>query len=234
MRLASFNVLADAYLSHGDYSHVDPDLLQPGARQRHIIREINSLGADVIGLQEADYYLHEAFEDDGRWQTLWAPKGRNKPDGCLTLVKDGLEISNYESSTYDDETGSVYQITMVGRLAVANSHMKWAPADDPSHVGAAQTKELLAKLDNYTPAVILADCNDRPGGPVKKLFDEAGFLNMSGDRPTALVNGKLAALDLLAVRGVHARWINRNYDLTAIPNRQCASDHIPLVADLDV
>jgi hypothetical protein len=234
MRYVTFNVLADAYTTYGDYSHVNPKLLVNGARLDHIIHQVNSFGADVVGLQEADRSLLEAFEDDERWQALWSPKGRNKPDGCLTLVKSGIEIANHESFLYDDESGHVFQLTRIGHISVANTHIKWAPVDEPDHIGISQTQLLLSALGDLQPAVILADCNDRPGGPVQTLIESAGFTSMSADKPTAIVNGELVALDLLAIRGVHAQWVPTDYDLDSIPSETCASDHIPLIADVDV
>ena len=233
MRLATFNVLADAYISYGDYSHATPELMQPGARIEHLSHQINHLGVDVIGLQEADRSLVEVFEDDKNWQSFWTPKGRNKPDGCLTLVKSNLGISDHESHLYNDGSGHVFQLMRVGGIAIANTHIKWAPEDDRNHIGVGQTKELLAALDDQQAAVILADCNDRPGGPVRSLVEGAGFKNVSADRPTAVVNKELVALDLLAVRGLSAHWVDTNYDLNSIPNEACPSDHIPLVADLE-
>lgn len=233
MRVASFNVLADAYTGYGDYSHADPALMEPGARLEHLVRQINEFNADVIGLQEADKVLAEAFTDDSSWQTLWTPKGRQKPDGCLTLVKQGLRINDHREFWYDDGSGHVYQITTIGQLAVANTHIKWAPSDDPRHIGVSQTHELLTRIGERSPAVILADCNDRPGGPVRAMVEEAGFNNVSGDRPTAIVNGEVVAIDLLAVRGIQARYIESGHDVRAIPSANCASDHIPLIAEFE-
>lgn len=48
MRCATFNVLADSYISYGDYSHVDPQLLLPNARTIGIVQLIDNLQADVI------------------------------------------------------------------------------------------------------------------------------------------------------------------------------------------
>lgn len=234
LRYATFNVLADAYIGYGDYSHADPELLAPGARLDYIVQQVNDLAVDVIGLQEADRNLLEAFEGDRRWQTLWLPKGHNKPDGCLTLVDKKIEIADYGSFTYDDESGHVFQVIQIGHLAVANTHIKWAPADDPRHIGVSQTRQLLGVLGKRQPAVILADCNDQPGGPVQTLVSEAGFRNLSADKPTANVNRKLVSLDLLSIRGVMGRSISLDYDLASIPNRICASDHIPVLADIDV
>ena len=55
---------------------------------------------------------------------------------------------------------------------------------------------------------------------------------MASNQPTALVNGELVAIDLLAIRGLSSRFISTDYDLHSIPNETCASDHIPLVADI--
>lgn len=233
MRYASFNVLADAYTSYGDYSHVDPKLMATGARLAHIVRQINALDAQVVGLQEADAVLVEAFEADVAWQSLWAQKGRNRPDGCLTLVRSDIAIDGYDAFEYEDGSGHVYQITQIGQLSVANTHIKWAPLGSNPHSGIVQTKQLLSALGDTQPAMILADCNDRPGGPVRQLVAEAGFTNVPGDRPTAIVNGSIVSLDLLAVRGVAGRDVTRDYAISAIPNEACASDHIPLVAEVD-
>lgn len=234
MRYATFNVLADAYISYGDYNHTNPKLLTPGARLDYLIQQVNGLEADVVGLQEAERSLVEAFEQDEKWQTLWTPKGHNKPDGCLTLVKSDVEIANHQSFSYDDESGHVFQITQIGQLAVANTHIKWAPMNDPHHIGVSQTRQLLDTLEHEQPAIILADCNDQPGGPVQTLVQEAGFTSMSGNRPTAIVNGELIAIDLLAIKGIRGQWVATNYDLRSLPNEACPSDHTPLIADLTV
>ena len=232
MRLATFNVLADAYTSYGDYSHATPELMQPGARLEHLSHQINHLGVDVIGIQEADRSLVEVFEDDKNWQSFWTPKGRNKPDGCLTLVKSNLKVAEHESHLYDDESGHVFQLTRVGGIAIANTHIKWAPEDDRTHIGVSQTKELLAALNDQQSAAILADCNGRPGGRVQTIVGEAGFTSLSDERPTAIVNGEVVAIDLLAIKGLKGILVPTDYDLHAIPNELCASDHIPLVAEV--
>lgn len=232
MKIATFNVLADAYTGYGDYSHADPKLMAIGARLGHIISTINNLDADVIGLQEADNALVEAFKNDSSWQTLWTQKGRNKPDGCLTLVKDTLPIDDYSAHEYNDDSGHVFHILRIGQLAIANTHIKWAPATDIPHIGAGQAQQLLTALSNTQPAVILADCNDQPGGPVRQLVAEAGFTNVCDGMPTAIVNQQAVALDLLATRGVTAKYIPRTYNLATVPNVDCASDHIPIVASI--
>ncbi|MBH1956464.1 hypothetical protein I8H84_02695 [Candidatus Saccharibacteria bacterium] len=234
MRYATFNVLADAYTNYGDYSHVEPELMQPGARLVYLSQQINNLDADVVGLQEADKALVEVFESDEDWQSFWTPKGHNKPDGCLTLIKSGIEVADHKSYAYDDESGHVFQVTQIGEVAVANTHIKWAPVEESPHIGVGQTQQLLDTIGSQNTAVILADCNDRPEGRVQTIVKQAGFTNMNGERPTAIVNGEPAALDLLAVRGLKGTLVAMDYDLHSIPNKVCASDHIPVVADISL
>ena len=234
MRVATFNVLADAYIGYGDYSHVYPDLLAPRARTDGLVRTIASLDADVIGLQEADEVLVKALRASGEWQTCWSPKEGGKPDGCLTLVRDGIAVDGFETHAYQDGTGHIMQILHIGRVAFANSHIKWAPADSAEHVGVGQMTELLAKLNAEQVAVVFADSNDRPNGPVRRLVEDEGFTDVSGENPTALVNQQAVAIDLLAVRGLPAVLVPRDYDVLTIPNSECPSDHIPIVADLAV
>ncbi len=233
MRAATFNVLADAYLGYGDYSRVNPDLLKPGARSEGIIRSIGDLNADIVGLQEAEVPLVRALTETGNWQTFWSPKELGKADGCLTIVRPGLEVHDFETHAYQDGSGHIMQILRIGRIAFANTHIKRAPADSHYHVGVSQMTELLDKIAVEKEAVIFADSNDKPNGPVRRLVEDAGFDDMFGDMPTAIVNGEAVALDLLAVRGIASRRVIKNYNVFDIPNKDLPSDHIPLVVELE-
>lgn len=234
MRLASFNVLADAYTGYGDYSHVDPELLKQDARIDGLVELINDTQADVVGLQEVEVPLMEALIQAGGWKTFWTPKGKGKPDGCLTLVRNGLNVVSSNEYQYGDGSGHVVQTLTLDQLNFANTHIKWAPADSPDHIGVSQAKELVALMRRAKKAVIFADCNDRPNGPVRKIIEEAEFANVCGDEPTAIVDKELVALDLLAVRGLKAHCLTKTYDVSSIPNNDCPSDHIPIVAEIEI
>lgn len=232
MRCASFNVLADAYIGYGDYSHVEASLLASGARIRGIVDLVNRFDADIVGLQEAELPLLDAFKLDGHWQVFWSPKGHDKPDGCLTLVREGINVSDFDTYSYSDNSGHIAQRLGIGKIAFANTHIKWAPIDTPSHIGVQQAKELVDFIGADGPAVIFADCNDQPGGPVRQLIEAAGFTNTVNNEPTAIVDQKLVALDLLSVRGLTAHAIKTGIDVSSIPSDECPSDHVPLLAEL--
>src|SRR5437588_7702654 len=88
--IATYNVLAAAYLARGDYSAVPPDLLDPDVRTPALVRHVAGLGADVLCLQEveADVFaaLRAALEPLG-FAGLYEWKGRDKPDGCATFFR---------------------------------------------------------------------------------------------------------------------------------------------------
>ena len=228
-RCASFNVLADAWLGYGDYAHVAADLLVPGVRIPHILMLIANLRADVIGLQEVESPLVAALDATGKWQQFWSQKQGGEPDGCLTLVRHGITVKDFATHAYHGSNHIMQTVTIDG-VVFANTHIQWAPANERNHPGVVQMEELLMRLGEKQPAVILADCNDRPNGPIRALIEEAGFTNTCGDQPTALINRKQAALDLIAVRGVRAKRIRTNFRPEGIPNASCPSDHIPVMA----
>lgn len=229
LRCASFNVLADAYLGYGDYAHVPSRLLVARGRLHYTLLLIHSLRADVIGLQEVEPGLMTELEKTGEWQLFWTPKTSKAPDGCLLLVRSGIEVVDFKSHAYSDGLGHVMQLIVIGGTVFANTHIKWAPANDPHHVGAVQTQELIDHLGPSGPAVIFADCNDRPGGPVRALVEAVGFTNVHGSKPTALIGSEHAAIDLLAVRGLHATPAVLS-GTDSIPSVMCPSDHVPVVA----
>lgn len=69
---------------------------------------------------------------------------------------------------------------------------------------------------------------------MRELVEAAGFFNTCGSQPTALINQEPAALDLLAVRGVRAEHLETGLRPEGIPNIACPSDHIPVMASIEI
>jgi len=235
LRCVSWNVLADAYISYGTYGkHVSPDLLKPGVRVPYIINTIRDLHADIIGLQEVDRNLMNALKRTREWQEFWSPKEQEKPDGCLTLVRKGINVTGFDTYAYGTSGGHVFQIVFIGGVAFVNTHIQYDKPRSPNHIGVVQTEKLLRTVKDMKRVVIFADCNDRPGrkAPVRALFGQAGFTNTFGNGDTALIDGTPAAIDLLAVRGLEAKSVKTTFSVRNIPSGDCASDHIPVEADV--
>lgn len=231
MRVVSWNVLADLYMlsgKHGNYSYVKPSLRTPSARLPYIlgvIDKLQAMGARLIALQEADTNLLGALRQKGRWQLSWSPDAGSSI-GCLMLTEPGILVE--PCYNWPDQRA---QMVVIGKVGIVNTHIQWAPADEPNHPGVRQTQEILSRLGDM-PAIILTDSNDRPGGPVRALLAKDGFSNTNVETPTAYVNTKPASLDLVAARGVDAKLIDAGYRASAIPNYNCPSDHVPVMADL--
>lgn len=145
------------------------------------------------------------------------------------LVRKGLDVSDFETRLYADATKTVMQALRIGGVLFANTHLRWTPPGDTGEIRSAQATELLHYIGPERPAVIFADTNDRPGGPVRQLLHESGFKNYSGDGPIALVDEEKACLDIIAVRGVEAKTIATNFYPENIPSWDCPSDHIPVM-----
>lgn len=237
LRCASWNVLADDYISNGTYGkHVPLDLLEHGVRVPYIINTVRNLNADIIGLQEVDRNLMNAFKRTREWQEFWLPKEHEKPDGCLMLVRKGINVTGSDTYAYGTASGHVFQIIFIGGVAFVNTHIQYDKPNRRDHVGVIQTKKLLRAVKDMKRVVIFADCNDRPGttAPVRALFDQARFINTSGNAYTALIDGEPAAIDLLAVRGLKAKSVKTSFSVRTIPSTDCPSDHIPIVAEVEM
>src|SRR5690349_18495440 len=94
--VASYNVLADAYVHADRYPGVPPPLLPMGHRKPLLRARVAGLAADVICLQEVEGDLFRDLEEhlgplgyEGRY----ARKGRGLADGCAAFVRTAaLEV----------------------------------------------------------------------------------------------------------------------------------------------
>lgn len=236
LRVATLNVLAVAYLDRGTYSPEALAFLRSEERIPALIRLIRSLKADVIALQEVEPELVAALRATNMWQVLWASKTRNKPDGCVFLVRHGVTVLDGGRVLFNDITGHIWQWIKVGDAIFINTHIKWSPEDAIVHDGVRQIEELLARLTDV-PTVIMGDCNGRPGGRVRTALERAGFVNAWGGIPTALiVKGGVAEeapIDIIAVRRATTRLSVVLPSVKGIPNDKTPTDHIPVIVDVE-
>jgi hypothetical protein len=140
------------------------------------------------------------------------------------LVNPNVEVADFKSISYGDGSNHIMQWMVINGITFINTHIKWG-----MEYRVGQACRVMTELGDM-PAVILADSNDRPGEPVHELIEAAGFTNVWGDAPTALIGSERAPIDLLAVRGVDACRIGTLRSLDGIPTLQCPSDHIPVMA----
>jgi mRNA deadenylase 3'-5' endonuclease subunit Ccr4 len=241
MRVATYNILATAYIRPGFYPNTPAELLTPAKRLPALVQRVLGLGADLLCLQEVDRdglsALRAALEPQG-YQLRYLPKRGRRPDGCATFVR-GLPVAGWRELAYGDGSGHVALIleTFAGteKLHVANTHIKWDPPETPyeDRHAVRQLRELMQTLgDGHL--ILAGDFNVVPQDPVMDELREAGLRqSFESHALTCVANGRARKLDyLLHSAGLRARPdpVPRLSDSTVMPSASEPSDHLPLVA----
>jgi mRNA deadenylase 3'-5' endonuclease subunit Ccr4 len=254
LRIASYNILADAYIKPEWFPHTPADVLHPRKRQEALARRIEGLDADIVCLQEVEPgnfdALQRALEPHG-YAGVLALKQQGKPDGCAVFHRmerylghrahyfsDRLEngrISGHLALVVDFDVGG-------SRLRVACTHLRWDKPDRPvaQHQGMQEATELIAELvrkDAEALWVVCGDFNAQPGDPLVRAFAAAGLVDAyeGQHQPTCNANGSPKAIDFLfhsrALRSQPARLPELD-DRTPMPSETEPSDHLPICARL--
>lgn len=232
LRLATFNVLAIAYLDYGTYSPQALEFLRSERRIPALLKLLRGIQADVIALQEVERDLMEALKSDSTWDVFGVNKTGGKPDGLALLVRRTVRVVKGGHYGFHDGTDHVWQWIQVGDIFIVNIHLKYSPEDAAVHDGVRQMSDVLGWLAGR-PAVIMGDCNGRPGGRVRKTLEIGGFVNAWGGIPTALIIqdgvAEEAPIDLIAVRGGTTELSMVLRSVVGIPCEDNPSDHVPVI-----
>jgi mRNA deadenylase 3'-5' endonuclease subunit Ccr4 len=246
-RVATYNILATAYIRARFYAQCDPAHLRARWRVPALVRHCGTLDADLLGLQEVERDVCAALDDALSQQGYagsYAPKGGGKPDGCATFYRRAVfTLQRAECLAYADGSDHIAQLTLLdyaGRaIGLANTHLKWAPPGETQDLD--QIRELLGALSLPAWAsadwIICGDFNAKPDSPVLAALQAAGYRpSHSGDTQgyTANPNGAAKTIDYLC-HGAGLRSsalpLPRIDDLTPLPSAQHPSDHLAVIAD---
>ncbi len=249
-RVASYNVLATAYIRPRFYPHCDPAHLAPGWRVQALTRHIGAFEADLIGLQEVERDVYAALEAalaPQGYAGRYAAKGSGKPDGCATFWRSAVfALRRSERLAYADGSDHIAQLTSLehaGRvIGLANTHLKWAPPGETHDLD--QIRELLGALAlprwAGTDWIICGDFNAKPESLVLAALDAAGYRPShlgEGQGFTANPNGAAKTIDYLCHRASLrslACPLPQIDDRTPLPSSEQPSDHLAVVADVIV
>jgi mRNA deadenylase 3'-5' endonuclease subunit Ccr4 len=249
--LVSYNVLADSYIRPDWYPHTPSEWLDPAVRHPALVTEIVAFDADIVALQEVERPVFNALQE--RLSALgyvgrYAPKGRNKPDGCATFVRTSasptvawqrLAYSDGDSARADSGHVALLALLEVAgkTLGVANTHVKWAPPDTPraAHIGARQVDE-LAHACAAQPCdgwVVCGDINCAPDSAVLDGLVAAGFVDAHGGLASATCNAnrnprKLDHVFVADAIDVIPGAIDPVAADTPMPSSSHPSDHLPV------
>src|SRR5438309_1647218 len=88
--LATWNILATAYIRREFYPRTPPEILNPVWRVPELVRHAAALDVDILCLQEVETTvftaLQSALQQKG-YRGTHALKGANRPDGCATFFR---------------------------------------------------------------------------------------------------------------------------------------------------
>src|SRR5262245_20302521 len=93
LKAATYNVLATAYIKPEWYRGVPPNLLSPAWRVPALVRHVESLGADLVCLQEVENEVFAALNQRLKllgYEGHYEKKGRGRPDGCATFFRTSV------------------------------------------------------------------------------------------------------------------------------------------------
>jgi mRNA deadenylase 3'-5' endonuclease subunit Ccr4 len=254
--IASYNILADAYMRPRWFAHCLPEHLDPSWRRPALASRIEELDADVVCLQEVEDEAFRAIAqrlEPRGYAGHHALKAKGQPEGCAVFYRsDMLAMRSVRSLVYADrgqgaeDSGHIAQILHFERdgrrMTVANTHIRW---DRPSlhgmdHVGVRQARELVDSLSSAGDRVVVCgDLNATADSDVLAELLSSGLCDPyaeSKDAFTCNANARCRRIDFILHGTAFAsapRAIRSIEDHTPLPNDSEPSDHLPIAATLD-
>lgn len=237
LTIATWNVLADAYIRPSWFPLTEARHLDPAWRRPAVAAYARALAVDVLCLQEAEPALVDLLGRQhpvGRHEARhYASKGLGKPDGCASIVSNVI-VHDHQRLEYADESGHVALVVTVvvgeRKIAVANTHLRF-------QIGLGEIRELLAQRKTLSPDadawVIVGDFNVEPKSDVTWALADAGFGDLDPRGFTCNSNLSPKRIDYVfasAELAAAAKPLPAMTRDTALPNAEEPSDHRPVVA----
>ncbi len=257
--MATWNVLATAYIRREYYPNTPPEVLDAVWRTPAMVRFAKSLGVDVLCLQEVEREVFAALEaglGEMGYEGRYVLKGGKRPDGCAAFFrKDRFNLVSAQRFAYLDgdggggASGHIVQLLIVEdggrRLALLNTHLKWDAPGTPrerqwGYRQASQALDVLRQeADGVDGEIICGDLNVTPESDVVAALLAAGFnyahRGCDGVR-TCNSSREAKLIDYLFYRGLlRSRPVLPDPidEDTVLPSLEMPSDHLPLVARFD-
>lgn len=254
--VASYNVLANAYVHYGLYRRTPKIVLDRAWRSPAIVGNVINLAADVLCLQEVEPDTFAALKTrlyPLGYTAQYAPKLGGKPDGCATFYReDSFELVTRRVIEYTDgvrgqpNSGHIALVVVLrvhGRLVtIANTHLTWDPPGTPSteKLGYRQAVQMLNECQSLAGSsdgwLLCGDFNATPDSDIVALLKKAGLqYSHAGlvQTYTCKVNAEIKMIDYLfysrAFRAEPQKVVQISAG-TVLPSAEHPSDHLPVVA----
>jgi mRNA deadenylase 3'-5' endonuclease subunit Ccr4 len=254
--VASYNVLASAYVQYALYRRTPKMVLDPAWRIPALVQHVTDLATDVICLQEVEMSTFAALQSrlsSLGYASQYTRKTGGRPDGCAIFYRrHAFELIAARVVEYADgaqeEANSGYIALLVllraaGRIVgIANTHLTWDPPDTTStaKLGYRQALQLLNECRTMAPScdgwLICGDLNATPDSEIIATLERAGFQYAHAGLAqtyTCKVNGEVKMIDYLfhspEFRAEPDSVVEIS-DQTVLPSSEQPSDHLPIVA----
>src|SRR3954469_18515380 len=142
--LATWNILATAYIRRDYYPNTPPEVLDPRYRVPAVVKRAVELAVDILCLQEVEAEsfagLQAGLSPFGYSGRLAMKAGR-KPDGCAIFFRTSTSrLLSEQRIVYTDgdhapNSGHIAQLAAFDvtgtNLDLLNTHLKWDPPSTP-------------------------------------------------------------------------------------------------------
>jgi mRNA deadenylase 3'-5' endonuclease subunit Ccr4 len=258
--VATYNILASAYIKPEWYAGVSEHLLRSESRVPAVARHVAALDADILCLQEVEPEVFAALTthlEPLGYTGYYEQKGRGRPDGCATFFRTNafalrlshrLEYRDREAGA-NSHSGHVALLLALEHdgqlLGIANTHVRWSAPNThrDEQVGYRQVVELLEACRRFEPPcrdwVVCGDFNYPPEAEAIGAMRDAGYGFAHAERPhlrSAVANGRAKLIDyVFHTGGLRSRPLDPPpiSDDTKLPSTDQPSDHLALVAHFD-
>lgn len=254
--VASYNVLATAYIERAWYPRTPALLLNPVYRVPALVQHIVRLDADLLCLQEVEPQtlasLRATLIGYG-YDFQYARKRNNRPDGCAIFYRQSLfQFVESQTIAFADGGGRADSgyVALVTRfrcenrlLQVTSTHLTWDPPGVVSleqQLGYRQMRQLLeeqaASTTRADGLILAGDFNVTADSALVKLIEQSGLQRAHRGLDKAFtcnVNREARTIDYL----FHSASLTAEPlapalidDHTILPNSEEPSDHMALLS----
>ena len=254
--VATYNVLASAYIQRAHYTRTPSMVLNPAWRVPALVQYVSTLKADILCLQEVEaetfVTLRTCLGNMG-YGAQYARKYARRPEGGAIFYRgNAFELLNSRVIAYADgagiapDTGHIALCALFrsagGILGVINTHLTWDPPSTPrnAQVGQRQTQQLLTEYVNSVSDargwIMAGDFNVTPDSEIIAMIERAGLAYAHSGLTgvfTCNVNSEARMIDYLfysSPLAAEPMMPDRIDDRTVLPSAEQPSDHVAIMS----
>jgi len=254
--VATYNVLASAYIQRAHYPRTPSMVLNPAWRVPVLVQYVSTLKADILCLQEVEaetFVALRTYLGKMGYGAQYARKYARRPEGCATFYRgNSFELLNTRVIAYADgagiapDTGHIALCALFrsagGILGVINTHLTWDPPSTPrnAQVGQRQTQQLLTEYVNSALDargwIIPGDFNVTPDSEIIAMIERAGLAYAHSGLTgvfTCNVNSDARMIDYIfysSTLAAEPTMPDRIDDRTVLPSAEQPSDHVAIMS----